>query len=489
MDQPKISIVVCYRDRKEHLDIFVPHIKNVFKDVSHEIIVVEQNDTTKFKRGVLLNVGAKAAKGEYIALHDVDYLPESANDYFSESDVTQPVRRVNFVNNDLTPRDVNDIPPGYRHFSDKVDDNFYGAVTVFKRDAFFNINGFCCLYDGWGLEDADLRERINSNSLSVTRNNGTFKALSHTDSFPGINDVNFQRNTQIFNEWEKYTLLGVNTQYSSIDDTYKYPGVDLYLKACNFVVLSPDLTNFATVKNMREYYKDTPEIHTDIWKTFKELVNQTPHLKNHRDFVIHNNWGYGNRALHWMWNILVQDVPQNFKFLEIGVFKGQTISLISLLNKVNKKNGTVIGVSPLNSSGDKYATHPDIDYETAISTIYGQFELDASDLQLIEGYSNDSQIIQLSESIGPYDIILVDGCHDYDVVVSDLTNYANMIKVNGYLVIDDASCYQNIPDNLIRSNWKGLDDVSRAVRDVTEKDGRFKEVFVVGHNRIFQRVS
>lgn len=240
---------------------------------------------------------------------------------------------------------------------------------------------------------------------------------------------------------------------------------------------------------LENYYTDSPEKHVFIWNTMKYLVNQHPLLKSHRDFVVQHGWGYGNRAFHWMWNILVQHSPENFKFLEIGVFKGQTISLVSLLNKLYNKNGTVYGITPLSSSGDKYATHPDINYEEAIMTIYGKFELDAQDLQILQGYSDDTAVIEQTEQLGPFDLVYVDGCHDYEVVVSDLTHYGNMVKLNGYLVVDDASNTLNIPDNLIRLNWRGLPDVTKATNDVLLNNPKFKEVFAVGHNRIFKRVS
>lgn len=239
---------------------------------------------------------------------------------------------------------------------------------------------------------------------------------------------------------------------------------------------------------LENYYIDLPEKHVFIWNTMKQLVNQTPFLKSHRDFVVQYGWGYGNRAFHWMWNILVQHAPDNFKFLEIGVFKGQTISLVSLLNKTYNKNGTIYGITPLSTSGDKYATHPDIDYEEAIMTIYGRFGLDGEDLQILQGYSNDEVIIEQTKQIGPFDLVYVDGCHDYDVVVSDLKHYGDMVKLNGYLVVDDASNTLNIPDNLIRLNWRGLPDVTKATNDVLLNNPNFKEVFAVGHNRIFKRV-
>ena len=484
-----ISIIVCYRNREEHLARFIPHITKLFRDTEHEIIIVEQNDEEKFKRGVLLNEGAKHAKYDLIALHDVDYLPEDIECYYGDTDVVQPVKRVNFVNMDGTRRDEADIPSGYRHFKDGVDEDFYGAVTVFRKSAFFKINGFNSLYNGWGLEDADLRERIKHYGLSVSRNNGTFQALPHPDSNPGLNDPEFQTNQYLFSQWQNYLFLGVNNQDLIVVPVETDRTNLVHIKVRGLFLFRDDIRPLVSVKNLTEFYTDDPDKHEYIWRGMKTLVNENKLLKAHRDFVINNNWGYGNRAFHWMWHILVRQAPEDFRFLEIGVFKGQTISLISLLNKTLEKHGTVYAITPLNKSGDKYATHPDIDYEEAIATIYSQFILDAHDLVLIEGYSNDFEVIETARNSAPYDLVFIDGCHDYEVVVSDLTNYGDMVKLGGYLVVDDASNYLNIPDNLIRANWKGLEDVSRATRDVIEADSRFQEVFAVGHNRIFKRIS
>ncbi|KKN07153.1 hypothetical protein LCGC14_1070130, partial [marine sediment metagenome] len=247
---------------------------------------------------------------------------------------------------------------------------------------------------------------------------------------------------------------------------------------------------FVSLDGMTKYYQDTPEKHTAIWNTFKDMVNDHPELKGHRDWVINNDFGYGNRAFHWMWHIIARDLPMRFKFLEIGVFKGQVISLLSLLNKRHRKEGMVYGITPLSSAGDKYCPqHPDVDYEAHILRIYQQFNLDASDLGIIEGLSNDLDIIETAKELGPFDVVFVDGCHDYEVVVSDIINYGEMLRVGGLMVIDDVSNYLNIPDGLIRLDWRGLEDVSNAARDTIEKDERFTELFAVGHNRVWRKTA
>ena len=80
MVKNKIGIVVPYRNRREHLNHFIPSISNHLKKqkIPYEIIVVEQADDKPFNRGKLLNIGverAKKLKCTYVALHDVDMLP------------------------------------------------------------------------------------------------------------------------------------------------------------------------------------------------------------------------------------------------------------------------------------------------------------------------------------------------------------------------------------------------------------------------------
>ena len=465
-----------------------------FKDIDHEIIIVEQDDSFPFRRGCLLNDGAKRATGDILVLHDVDYLPDANVAYWDDNavDVYQPVQRVDFVNMDWSPRAPEDIPSGYRHFSNSVDSDFYGAVTCITKEAFFKINGFNPLYEGWGLEDADLRERIRFHNLKSYRGNGSFSALPHTDSFPGTNNEKFQRNQQLFAERQKWVSYGVSNSFPVINDNAdkaEAAGVDLWTETTGWAVCNTDMMPFFSIDGVAEYYEDTPEKHTTIWNGFKAIVNATDYLKAHRDWVVTNRWGYGNRAFHWMWTLLVREAPKNFKFLEIGVFKGQITSLVSLLNKELHKDGRVFGVTPLNKDGDKYGVHPEDDYETRIAEIYGAFGLDASDLTLIEGYSQDTEIVNIVRNQAPFDLVFVDGCHDYEVVVSDLRNYGELLKIGGYLIVDDSSSQLQIPDGLIRLDWRGLPEVTQAVEDVIVPDPRFVHMFAVGHNRVFKRIS
>ena len=56
MRKNKIGIVVPYRNRREHLNHFIPSITTILKEqnIDYEVIIVEQADDKPFNRGCLL---------------------------------------------------------------------------------------------------------------------------------------------------------------------------------------------------------------------------------------------------------------------------------------------------------------------------------------------------------------------------------------------------------------------------------------------------
>lgn len=250
-----------------------------------------------------------------------------------------------------------------------------------------------------------------------------------------------------------------------------------------------DYTNYNT---LIENYKDDEEVHREIWIQFKAAVNATHYLKNHRDYIVRTRRGYGNRSLHYLWEMLVQQMPEEFKFLEIGVFMGQVISLVQLISRAHGLKPQIYGVTPLSNAGDKYSKHPDVDYRQIIDEVYAEFNLPIFRTHLIEGLSTEMNNMIFVKGISMpdgFDIVFIDGGHDYETVVSDLKWYAPLVKIGGFLVMDDASSYLKMPRGLIRMDWFGLPDVSNAVRDVIESDDSFKHLFAVGHNRVWKRIK
>ena len=81
-------------------------------------------------------------------------------------------------------------------------------------------------------------------------------------------------------------------------------------------------------------YRNTAEHNDGLHAEFTRLTDSVPLLKRHRDWVEANKWGYGDRAFHYLWWLVLPFLAERFgplRALEIGVFKGQTISLWGLI--------------------------------------------------------------------------------------------------------------------------------------------------------------
>jgi predicted glycosyltransferase involved in capsule biosynthesis len=235
----KYSIIISYRNREEHLKTNIPRIHEHFTNlgVDFEIIVVEQNDSNPFCRGQLLNQGALVSSGDVLIFHDIDHYPTTEVNYTDfNTDVFLPITKVVYVDRELNPKPIETIPRGYRHFAHGVDDNFYGGVVIFKREKFFEINGFSNVYVGWGLEDADLRERVNYYKLTTSRaNDNTFLALDHPDSGVSLDDPHFQNNNKAFGMRFYLLKYGIASQLARVKELNPpMKEIDKWLLATDF---------------------------------------------------------------------------------------------------------------------------------------------------------------------------------------------------------------------------------------------------------------
>jgi len=236
------------------------------------------------------------------------------------------------------------------------------------------------------------------------------------------------------------------------------------------------------LKDCTEKWSDDPESHLVMHEGFKQLTDLHPFLKAHRDWVEKNIFGFGDRSFHYMWKLIIDDMPQSFTFLEIGVFRGQVLSLVQQIASYSQRYVTRYGVTPLTSAGG----HWESDYRVDIINMHKQFHLPI-DYILFEGLSTDPKILEdVMIQVKPLDILYIDGGHDYDTVVSDLKNYLPLIKPGGILVVDDCSNNFQIPNGM----FPGIDTVSNAVDELlppfTQND-EYEWLFNVGHNRIWRK--
>tara|TARA_B100001287_G_C22681736_1_gene530827 strand:+ start:538 stop:2040 length:1503 start_codon:yes stop_codon:yes gene_type:complete len=162
---PRLGVIVPYRDREEHLKEFAPHIKKYLSDqgIPNILIIVEQADNQSFNRAKLMNIGYDLLKDkcDYFCFHDIDLLPEKDVDYSYSKYPTH-------------------LSAYCSQFDYKLPyETLFGGVTMFNKEDFIKVNGFSNMMWGWGGEDDEIRLRCDKEGLAVDRRPGRYTSLPH----------------------------------------------------------------------------------------------------------------------------------------------------------------------------------------------------------------------------------------------------------------------------------------------------------------------
>lgn len=240
----------------------------------------------------------------------------------------------------------------------------------------------------------------------------------------------------------------------------------------------------ATLAQESKDWVDSVEYAQDIKDRFDSLVNSDLQLQGHRDHIEASGLGFGERCFHWLWKLLIDEMPSPFSFLEIGVYKGQVLSLVRLLADRTDRRSHVVGVTPLSktSGTGQFPDFDDADFGKCIEDLHDRYDLKQP--RLIVGDSTSAAVQWEVMEAGPYDIIYIDGCHELEYVTKDLMFYPQLLNTGGFLVIDDASWYLKMP----RGFFRGIVPVSRAVGSIIETDSHWDHLLAVVHNRVWQRL-
>lgn len=202
-------------------------------------------------------------------------------------------------------------------------------------------------------------------------------------------------------------------------------------------------------------------------------------LRDHRRYFKQNQRGFGEDAFHAMWwQLLRQFRPR--QCLEIGVYRGQTLSLWSLIARESEMKISVTGISPFTHAGDAVSTYLDnLDYRADVLASFAHFGLPKP--RLLKALSTDPKAQALIES-KYWDLIYIDGSHDYEVVLADYRLCRKQLAPGGIIVFDDAGLdtgYLPLP-----FSFSGHPDPSRVVKKYVSRE--MTEIAQVGHNRVFQ---
>ena len=179
-------ILIPYRNRKEHLDIFIKDSIPLFEKYLQpfKVVVIEQEDGKLFNRGTLLNIGFSEYKNrtQFFFTHDVDTIPNE-----------------NCVK-DLYTKNEYDVLRIFNGHALSL-----GGISKVTHNSIIDINGFPNYIWGWGIEDRALYYRycIMNKSISPNfANNAYFHNLHHISNIENyINEKKIisDKETQIFN--------------------------------------------------------------------------------------------------------------------------------------------------------------------------------------------------------------------------------------------------------------------------------------------------
>jgi len=220
------------------------------------------------------------------------------------------------------------------------------------------------------------------------------------------------------------------------------------------------------------------EFYLDCFRYFNERL--PAEVREHRAYFRQRRRGLNEDAMHVMWFLLFREFkPANF--LEIGVYRGQTLSLAELLSRLNGVTCRVQGVSPFTPAGDAVSKYlENVDYLRDTLENFEHFSLPRP--ELLKAFSTDAEAKALIRST-PWEMVYIDGNHDYEVARQDWEVCSESVKAGGIIVLDDASLDTGFRPPLFAT--AGHPGPSRVAREVDSQ--RFREIMRVGHNRVFQR--
>jgi hypothetical protein len=255
-----------------------------------------------------------------------------------------------------------------------------------------------------------------------------------------------------------------------------------------------------------EQYRNTAQFNEDLYREFTMRIDAVPFLKAHRDWVEKNKWGFGDRAFHYMWLLIVDHLCTSFgaagPFLEIGVYKGQVLSAIALCAEQFGRRADLCAISPFTGNRPRSRIagvlrrclqpeyrrshklgnlYDSCDYLGACRVIFEAFGLDFDAVTVLRGLSSDPAIYEQVRS-SAFAAIYIDGDHSFEGVRTDLLRYSPLIRAGGLLIMDDASC--EVPG---KGYFKGHPEVSRAAEMIPSLG--FRNILNCGHNRIYVRLE
>ena len=255
-----------------------------------------------------------------------------------------------------------------------------------------------------------------------------------------------------------------------------------FRKKLKFIVrLFPKQIRPSHLKNITSLFKQKISRNEIYEKMNKYFYFHLPlNLINHRIYFSKNFRGFGEDAFHSMWHLLLSEFkPKNC--LEIGVYRGQIISLWSLIAKNINYKINIAGLAPFEPASDKDSKYlENIDYLRDVKKNHEYFKL--SQPEYCIEYSTSIKAKKFVEG-RKWDLIFIDGSHDYEVVKYDFELSMRNLSDKGIIVLDDSSLYFDFKQKKY-GGFTGHPGPSKVAKEMAMKKMNF--LGAVGHNNIFR---
>jgi predicted O-methyltransferase YrrM len=234
--------------------------------------------------------------------------------------------------------------------------------------------------------------------------------------------------------------------------------------------------------NIRELNKIFPLLNTKYQYFHHFFWNLSPDwLKAHREYFSKEHRAFGEDAFHAMWYFIFKEFKPK-KILEIGIYRGSTLSLFSLLSQKFKLQSEVHGISPFTSAGDTVSKYiENLDYYNDVKANFDFFNLPSPFLH--KGFSTDKAMVEIIKA-NEWDLIFIDGNHDYEVAKHDFFVCSQNLNKGGLIILDDASLNTDFKPPFYSS--AGHPGPSKVASEIDMNS--FEEILSIGHNRVFKKI-
>ena len=165
-----------------------------------------------------------------------------------------------------------------------------------------------------------------------------------------------------------------------------------------------------------------------------------------------------------IWNFFLVNINK-FNYLEIGTFEGRSALFVSELNNCKK----IVCVDP-------YMNYPEADFKMSdvFENVNEKFKK-IKNIKLIKKKSDDFFL----ENLETFNVIYIDGYHEYEYVKRDFINSMSCLEKNGILICDDFLwfAYNKLEKNPIAAILECYNDY----KDVLE-------ILFINHQIIFRKI-